>query len=144
MEHSERSETFVVFESGQRRLAFNALNVRRMTASELWSGATPLRVGELLGLGSAAGLRERRTRVLELETSDERAVPVLARGPMSIRTVPRNKIRPLRGAIQRGSRMLDGVIEDSGVQMIIVAPDAIQRYVDERANQARPSARAVV
>jgi hypothetical protein len=77
-------ETLVVFDGGLSALAFNALHVKRITASELWLGERPIPLGALLGVG--AGALDPRTRVLELET-DEESVPVLARGMMSLRTV---------------------------------------------------------
>jgi hypothetical protein len=78
-------ETLVVFAGGRDALAFCALHVARLTASELWLGREPLPLGTLLGVG--ASLFDPRTRVLELETTDGDAVPILARGSMRLRTV---------------------------------------------------------
>lgn len=140
--NSEGSETFVVFEAGARRLAFKALAVRRMMAGELWAGDAPLQLGEVLGAGP--GLFERRTRVLELETSHDQAVPVLARGPMSIRTVPLSQVRTLALDPSDGLQgLVDAIIEDGDVQVIVVAPDAVRDFVEKRASEPPYAAQAL-
>ncbi|MEN9577919.1 MAG: hypothetical protein RJA70_928 [Pseudomonadota bacterium] len=131
---AEGSETYVVFEAGSKRLAFKALAVRRMMAGELWAGEAPLQLGELLGVGP--GLFERRTRVLELETSLDEAVPVLARGPMSIRTVPLSQVRAVEAGHDGGLQgLINAIIDDGDIQVIIVEPDAVNDFIKKRASE---------
>lgn len=85
-------DTWVVFEGPHSALAFNALDVKRMTASELWLGQAPLPLGSLLGVG--AGVHDARARVLELEVASEESVPILARGAMSLRSVSAASVQP--------------------------------------------------
>ena len=121
------SETMVVFSAQARCLAFKALTVRRTMASELWVGPPPLRLDDLLGVKRAA--HETRTRVLELETSSDEAIPVLVRGQMSIRTLPRGQVRDVP-PVQRGPRgLVEAIIDDGNVQLVVIAPDGVQEFV---------------
>lgn len=128
---STETATLVVFHAGPQRLGFNALHVRSMTAGELWAGETPLQVGALLGVGP--GLFERRTRVLELETSHDEAVPVLARGEVTLTTVDKESVQPatvevLDGINQELADFVDAVVTDESGSVLVVAPDAVHRF----------------
>lgn len=126
------SETFVVFEAGERRLAVNAMHVHSTVAGSGWTGETPLLLGTSPHLG-----HETPTRVLELETSDDQLVPVLTVGGVHLQTVDASRISEITGADVTGfsDELRDfviGIVHDDLGIVFVLAPDALKRANDQR------------
>ncbi len=107
-----------------------------MTRCDRWDGRPVVDLAQLLQTASSS---DQKTYVLEVETSEGELLPVLVSGLLSIRTVARNKIRPLSSP-EAGSSLIQALVEDSGAQLLVVAPDAFQRYV-ERLERGEPPTR---
>lgn len=142
--HSSKSlmRSLLVFGSGPTRLAFDALDVHRLVDSELWTGEPPLQLGTLLGIGE--GAFERRTKVLELETSYGQPIPVLARGPMRLRTFDLSELEAVtvpQGHDPALVACVGGVFEEAfgSVQIYRILTDPLH-HVHRRSGD-RPSGR---
>ena len=134
--------SLLVFGRGPTRLAFEALDVQRLVDGELWTGEPPLQLGAQLGIGEDA--RERRTQVLELETSAGQRIPVLTRGPTRLWTFDLSDLEAVtvpQGYDQALVACVGGVLEEGPgrVQIYRILTDPLARVY--RRSGERPSGR---
>jgi hypothetical protein len=139
-------ETFLVLVVGEHRFAVNAMRVRTLSPSEDWMGDDPLcleeRFGDLL-LERAEG-----SRIVELETPDGKVVTLLAQREITLKSVPRESIRKLRGLNLIGvpkevARLTEAVVRDESGWLLILSRGALysmQQLQAELAHEAPESA----
>lgn len=136
-------ETFLVLVVGEHRVAVNAMSVRTLLRSEDWMGEDPLSLEERLGdplLERAEG-----SRIVEVETPDGKVVALLAQRDVTLKSVPRESIRTLRGLNLIGipkdvSRITEAVVRDENGWLLILSRAALYAMQQLQAELTREDA----
>lgn len=136
-------ETFLVLVVGEHRVAVNAMSVRTLLPSEDWMGEDPLSLEERLGdplLERAEG-----SRIVEVETPEGKFVALLAQRDITLKSVPRESIRKLRGLNLIGipkdvSRITEAVVRDENGWLLILSREALYAMQQLQAEMSRETA----
>lgn len=133
-------ETFLVLVVGEHRVAVNAMSVRTLLPSEDWMGEDPLSLEERLG--DPLLQRAQGSRIVEVETPEGKVVALLAQRDVTLKSVPRESIRKLRGLNLIGipkdvSRITEAVVRDENGWLLILSRAALYSMQQLQAEMGR-------